>query len=397
MSITMNMRWMKTITVAAALAFGAFVPGALPQAYADGATGSIHGHVQNAAGITIGNGDVKLTKDSTPSETSQYKYDLPVDSDGNYKSSGIEAGTYSAVFFQGPKLVDVLSRVKVDVNQDTAVDFDMTRQEFVDKMTPDEKKDLAAYKAKIAATSAENARIAGLNNNLKQARDLMKQTHANCKTPKPDDVVCPPSTDQFDQAATLLQQAISAKPDQGILWFSLGDAQTGQRKYDDAATSYQKAIDLNDAAATDPKKKANPDLDAASYNNLGQAKVSQGKIADGVAAYEAAAKAKPAQAEMYYGNEAAALFNHGDMDAALAAADKAIAADPTQADPYFVRGESLIQKATVDKSGKISAPPGCADAYQKYLELAPDGRHAQEAKDILSSLGETVHTSYKKK
>ncbi len=63
-----------------------------------------------------------------------------------------------------------------------------------------------------------------------------------------------------------LQQAITAKPGPGYpLYFTLGDAQTGQKKYDDAAVSYQKAIDLNDAS-----KKPNPDLDSASYNNLGQ-------------------------------------------------------------------------------------------------------------------------------
>ncbi len=33
---------------------------------------------------------------------------------------------------------------------DSAVDFDMTRQEFIDKMTPEEKKELADYKAKVA-------------------------------------------------------------------------------------------------------------------------------------------------------------------------------------------------------------------------------------------------------
>ncbi len=51
-------------------------------------------------------------------------------------------------------MVDVLSKVKIEVNQDATADFDMTRQEFIDKMTPDEKKQLEAYNAaKIAATS----------------------------------------------------------------------------------------------------------------------------------------------------------------------------------------------------------------------------------------------------
>ena len=104
---------------------------------------------------------------------------------------------------------------------------------------------------------------------------------------------------------------------------------------------------------------------------------------------------------MYYNNEAAIFFNKGQngdgtaFTAALAAADKAIAADPTRPDPYFIRGNVLIQSATVDKTGKVIAPPGCADAYQKYLELAPDGAHAADATAVLTSLGETIHSSFK--
>jgi Tfp pilus assembly protein PilF len=388
MSITKNTQWMKTMMVAGALAVCALAP----RAYAQDPTGSMHGHVQNAAGIDVSDGDVKLTTDSNPTESSKFKYDMPVDQHGDYKSNadGIAAGTYTAVFMQGDKLIDLLTKVKVDVGQDSTVDFDMTRQEFLDKMTPQEKKDLAAYKAKIAGVSAENAKIAGLNNNLQQSRALMKSTHANCTTPKPDDVVCPPPPGNYDQAATMMQDAVTNKPDQGILWFTLGDAQSGQKKYDDAAVSYNKAIALNDAS-----KKPNPELDAAAYNNLGQAKASAGQTTDAIAAFDAAAKAQPAQAGMYYFNEAAVFFNHGDSASALAAADKAIAADPTQAEPYFIRGQSLIVNATVDKSGKIIAPPGTAEAYQKYLELAPNGEHVQDATDILNSLGQTIHSSYK--
>jgi tetratricopeptide (TPR) repeat protein len=389
MSITGNMHWTKTIKaimVAAALAVGA-----LSQASAQAPTGSLHGHVQNAAGITIATGDVKLTTDSQPNETTHFKYDLPVDENGNYKSSGIAPGEYTAVFMQANKPVDLLN-VKINANQDTALDFDMTRAAFLDKMTPDEKKDLADYKAKIAAASAANSQIANVNANLKQARDAMASTHDKCTTPKSDADICPPSSSDYDNAATLLQQALTAKPDEAILWFTLGDAQTGQKKYDDAAISYNKSIALNDAL-----KKPNPDLDAAADNNLGQAMANAGKTPEAVAAYEAAAKSQPKNAGMYYNNEAAIFFNHGDTTSSLAAANKAIAADPTRPDPYFILGQSLIVNATVDKSGKIIAPPGCADAYQKYLELAPNGPHAQDATDILTSLGETIHSSYKAK
>jgi len=84
------------------------------------------------------------------------------------------------------------------------------------------------------------------------------------------------------------------------------------------------------------------------------------------------------------------------MDGALSAADKAIAADPNRPDPYFIKGQVLIAKTTLDpKTQKLVAPPGCVEAYQKYLELAPDGSQAATVKEVLASLGEKVDTSYK--
>ena len=98
---------------------------------------------------------------------------------------------------------------------------------------------------------------------------------------------------------------------------------------------------------------------------------------------------------MYYGNEAAVLFNAQQNDQALAAAEKAIAADPTKPNPYFIKGQELLQKASVDpKTGKIVAPPGCVDSYQKYLELAPDGPQAPGIRDTLTAMGEKINQRY---
>ena len=191
-----------------------------------------------------------------------------------------------------------------------------------------------------------------------------------------------------------MTDATTAKPDEPILWETLGDAQLGAAnaaaktardakttdatlndKYAAAGTSYQKALTLNAALA-----KPSPDLAAAANNQLGQVFGKTGKTTDSSAAYEAAATADPTKAAMYYFNEAATLFNASDMDGvAAAAADKAITADPTKADAYYIKGQALIQKATVDpKTNKIVAPPDCIAAYQKYLELAPTEPHAEE-------------------
>ena len=107
------------------------------------------------------------------------------------------------------------------------------------------------------------------------------------------------------------------------------------------------------------------------------------------------AKADPANAGMYYFNEAATFYNTGKLDEAGTAADKAIAADPKRADAYYIKGQALIPKATVDpKTQKIVAPPGCVEAYQQYLALAPDGPHAADVKGILTGIGAKVESSY---
>jgi hypothetical protein len=43
----------------------------------------------------------------------------------------------------------------------------------------------------------------------------------------------------------------------------------------------------------------------------------------------------------------------------------------------------------------IILPPGCAEAYQKYLELAPTGPYAADAKGILDQAGQKISSSYK--
>ena len=73
--------------------------------------------------------------------------------------------------------------------------------------------------------------------------------------------------------------------------------------------------------------------------------------------------------------------------------DKVIAADPTKADAYYWKGVNLIGKATL-KGDKMVAPEGTAEAFQKYLELAPDGKLAQPAKDMLASIGATIETGF---
>jgi tetratricopeptide (TPR) repeat protein len=380
-----------TLTAALLVVFAMAHPAtSLAQAQA---TGVIHGHVNNAIGQPVPQGEVRMTTDRTADEKSRkYQYTFPI-ANGDYKGSGIAAGNYVVIVYINNKSIDFADSVVFATGEDKTVNFDMTRKEYVDKMTPEERKTLEEYKKKNAEVMAGNQKIANLNTLLSQARTDTKAGN-------------------FDSAITAMQTATTQKPDEAILWVTLGDAQLGSadtaartaksagksasdpaivQKYNDAASSYKKAAEL-DAAS----KKPNPDTAGAAYNQLGQALAKSGQLKEASDAYEQAAKAQPASAGMYYFNEAATLFNSGKTDEAALAADKAIAADPKRADAYYIKGQSLIQKASVDpKTQKITAPPGCVEAYQTYLELVPEGPRSDEVKGILTGIGEQIKSSYK--
>jgi tetratricopeptide (TPR) repeat protein len=393
-TVMKRMGWKVSSTLAAALLviFAMAQPStSLAQAQP---SASIHGHVNNAIGQPLVKGEVRLTTDRASDEKSRkYQYTFPIDESGDYKGTGIAPGNYAVIVYQDNKSIDFNESVVFAAGDDKTVNFDMTRKEYLDKMTPEEKKQLEEFKKKNAEVMAGNKQISNLNALLTQARADNKSGN-------------------YDAAITAMKDATTQKPDEAILWVTLGDAQLGSadaankaakaagtattdpaiaQKYADAAASFKKSIDLNAAS-----KKPNPDTAGAAYNQLGQALAKSGNLKDASDAYEQAAKANPTGAGMYYFNEAATLYNSGKTDEAAAAADKAIAADPKRADAYYIKGQSLIQKATVDpKTQKITAPPGTVEAYQTYLELAPDGPRAEEVKGILTGIGEQVKSSYK--
>jgi tetratricopeptide (TPR) repeat protein len=164
-----------------------------------------------------------------------------------------------------------------------------------------------------------------------------------------------------------------------------------------AAASYQKAIDLRTASETAQKEADNNKKLAAYYNNLAEVYVKFNKIDDAVANYNKAAAIDPAGAGTYLYNIGAVYTNAGRPDDAIAIWNKVIAADPTKAEAYYQKGVNLLAKETIGKDGKVTAPEGTAEAFQKYLELAPTGRFADGAKAMLESIGATVETGFGKK
>ncbi len=351
---------------------------------AQSTTASVHGNANDPLGILVTNGSVKLTQDKGKiDKNSNYVYSFELDKDGNYKGDGITPGTYTLVLFRKGLTADFSKPVTLVAGQDAVVNFDMSRQEYIDKLSDDDKRLLEESRKKNAAILAENAVIRNLNGLTADARAAMSAT--------------PPD---YAKAADDMTQATTARPTESIFWFMLGEADFGLKKYDDAIVAYKKSVETDSASAK-------PDLEteAATYNNLGHALANAGKISDAATAYETAAKLNPTHAARYYVNEAIIFYTASENDsvnqaadlaAAAAAADKAIAVDPNVANVYYIKGQALVMQVTADpKTGKMIAPPGCIEAYKKYLQLAPNGPYASEVKGIIQGLESTVPTSNK--
>ncbi len=366
-----------------------------------GPTGKIHGHVTNPTGASTTSGTVSLSTDN--GRTSKYTFQLSANGDFAGEAA---PGTYSLVFRQvdtpPDKMVDSIDNVKILVGQDIMQDIDMSRKEFVDKLSPEQKKQLEDLKKHNAEAMKVNEIIKGLNADLRVATQDFKDAdnaHATAvqtlgTTATKADLDAKEAeikTAKYSEIETMMLKDTAAKPDASVLWAQLGQAQVGLKKYDAAEATYKKVLELEAGA-----KKPNPQAQGAANAGLGEIYARTGKADDAAAAYDAAAKANPPQAGFYLKNEAVIFFQVNNGDAQVIAADKAIAVDPTQPLLYYLKGQGLIQKATFDATaGKIVPPPGCREAYEKYLALAPTGTYAAEVKGIIAGFDQKIDAGYK--
>ena len=98
------------------------------------------------------------------------KFTFPVADTGDY-SGEAPPGTYMLVYRAADtpagKMVDSIRGIKIVVGEDLAQDVDMSRQEYIDKMTPEEKKPLEELKKTNAEAIKANTVINQLNADLK--------------------------------------------------------------------------------------------------------------------------------------------------------------------------------------------------------------------------------------
>ncbi|MGA2965019.1 MAG: carboxypeptidase regulatory-like domain-containing protein [Terriglobales bacterium] len=359
-----------------ALAVGLSAPQALAQS-----TGSVRGVCKDIEGKPMVQAEVEWYG----TETGR-KYTLKTDKKGEYFSLGIAPGKYNVKLSKDGKEIFHFNGVEVELDE-VVQDFDMKKEQSAaaqaQGMTPEQAK---AKAEAIAKAEKESKTVGSLNERLKAAAAASE-------------------AGDFETAIATLTAANQIDATRDLIWFKLADAyrMSGpkqadpaekQKRYEMAVSSYQKAIDLRTASETEQKEADYKKTLAGYYNNLAEAYNKSNKVDDAVAMYNKAAVLNPADAGTYLFNIGAVYTNAGRADDAIGVWDKVIAADPTKAEAYYQKGLNLLLKETIGKDGKTVVAEGTAEAFQKYLELAPTGKFAQPAKDMLAQIGATVETGF---
>ncbi len=319
------------------------------------------------------------------------KYTLKTNKKGEYFSLGVAAGKYDVILYRntddvkGNKALFPVKGFPVTLDENT-LDFDLQKEQQKAAqgvgLTPEQLKQKQEAEEKV---KKENSTIKTLNDKIVAANASMK-------------------AGDFDAAIATLTEATQIDATRDVIWAQLADAYRGSatkqtdpaeksKRLQESVADYQKAIDLKQKAMETKKDADDNKKLAAYYNNMADASARSGKVDDAVKAYTQAAQLNPEGDAAYYFNIGAVLTNAGKVDDAIAAFDKCIAADPTKADAYYQKGVNMIGKATL-QGDKMVAPPGTAEAFQKYLALAPTGPYADVAKQMLTSIGAPVETGF---
>jgi tetratricopeptide (TPR) repeat protein len=347
---------------------------------------TIEGDVKGADGQPVQKAEIKIVRTDIKGN-----YPTKTNKKGHYLYMGLPMGTYTVECYIDGKKVDSVGGVRTTPGDPIPVNFDLKNSQAVQqqKQAEMQKAVESGQMTKEMERSLSPEQKAAMEKQIKEQSEKMKKNRElNDSFNAGMDAL---KAKQYDVAVTSFQKASELDPTQQAVWANLGEAyvqfagtKTGPEHDDALAKSlqaYQKAIELK------------PD-DPGSHNNYALALAKAKKFDEAQAELKKAADLDPATGGKYYYNLGALLVNAGQNDPASEAFKKAIELTPTYADAYYQYGVTLVGKAGIGANGQITPVAGTAEAFQKYLELAPSGQYAQSAKDMLATLGSSVQTTF---
>ena len=365
-------RFLKSMTFAVLLA-GALVTVLAPHAAAQ--NGSIAGTILDINGKPWFGLNVEAVSDQGA------KSDAKTDAQGMFAIRNLRPGVYTVTITTFPppnekQAAVPMGQLKVTSGAEAKADMN-----FKDIMA----KQGAEAQEKVKKDAEEKQKFEGMKGHFTAGTAFLEQERKakdelTKATPDQRDALKQNLKDLSDKASTEFQAAQKAAPEkdpnQHLLWAKLGESYDIAGRNEEAAQAYQQAV------------LAKPD-DPGYYNNLGNVLARAGKIDEARAAYTKSAELDPAKAATAWRNFGISLYNANRLGDAVEPLQKSAQLDPNNAQTWYLLGASLVYKMTVKKVGDKDVPefaPGTIEAYQKAVELDPNGPYGQDAKKGLEQL-----------
>jgi len=304
------------------------------------------------------------------------KQETKTDKDGNYAIRNLRSGVYVIHVLLPSQSQPYQEKVQVQGASEAKKDFNFKElaakqgAEYQEAMKKNEeaKKGLEALKARVLAGDALVAQERQVKADLAKApvdqRDALKQKLADLSNQ---------AVAEFKEA----QKTLGEKdPNAALVFFKLGEAYDAAGRNEEAAEAYRQAIALK------------PEVPGY-YNNLGNVLARAGKIDEAKAAYMKSAELDPANAATAWRNFGISLYNANRLGDAVEPLQKSAELDPKNPQTWYLLGASLVYKMTTKKVGdreEVQFAPGTIEAYQKAVELDPNGPWGQQAKQGLEQL-----------
>ena len=336
-------------------------------------TGSISGSIMDVNGKPWAEVVIRTLSDQGA------KQETKTDSGGKFNVLNLRSGIYTVfVVFPPPndKQAPYEAKCRVQGGEDAKVDLNF--KDIVSKQgaeAQEQVKKAEEAKSKMEGLKAHFAAGNALIDQEKQAKIELLKAPADQR-----DGFKQKLTDLSDQAVKEFQEAakslVEKDPNAHLVWFKLGEAYDTAGRNDDAAQAYQQAI------------AAKPDVPGY-YNNLGNVLARAGKIDEAKAAYTKSAGLDPPNAATAWRNFGISLYNANRLGDAVEPLQKAAELDPKNAQTWYLLGASLVYKMTTKRVGnkeEVQFAPGTIEAYEKAVELDPNGTWGQQAKQGLEQL-----------
>ncbi len=341
-------------------------------------TGALQGKVIDANGEGVRDAMIYIERIGV-----RGNYKVKSRKNGNYFHAGLPLGKYNVRLEIDGKEVYSISNYQMKLGEAEPVDFDLgeiqNEQKSRQASGGPTKDDVAAMsdQQRKQYDKALKAREQQISKNKK----LNETFNAAMEAKRLQD---------YATAVQHFREAAEIDDAQDVIWGNLAEAlsgmvstKTGEERDqvgEEAIAAYRQAITLRP--------------DPAYHNNLGLLLIRMQRVEEGAAELETAAQLAPDNAATYYFNLGATMVNTGNTQGAIDAFTKATVVQPEFANAYYQLATVLVGTAQMKEDGSIIPAAGTVEAYQKYLELEPQGQYVASAQAMVQSLTGKLETSF---